>query len=168
MSLPMMKGLDMSEVKVEIATVEDAEDIAKIAYQVAKMHDEAMPEYFKTVAEDEQLRNIREMLNDNKITVFKAVVAGKVCGFLFLEMIHRQSKGLMFSKLGYVLNLGVDEVYRGQGIGTALIAFAEKHVREQGGEALDLNVFAFNKDAIRLYERLGYDVIDVSMRKVLK
>ena len=158
----------MSEVKIEIANVEDVEHIVKISSQVAKMHDEAVPEYFQPVAEEEELKNIREMLDDDKITVFKAVYEGKICGFLFLEMIHRQSRGLMFSRLGYVLNLGVDEVYRSQGIGTALISRAEEYVRGLGGEALDLSVFYFNQKAISLYEKLGYKIIDVSMRKVLK
>ena len=158
----------IDNIQVIRANIKDAEDIAKVAFQVAKMHDEAMPQYFKQVSEDEQLRNIQEMLADESIIVFKAVVADKACGFLFLEMIHRVSRGLAFSKLGSILNLGVDEAYSKQGIGTALLKFTEQYVREQGGEALDLNVFAFNKDAIKLYERLGYEIIDVSMRKILK
>jgi len=156
------------EVKVEIAELKDAEDIAGISHQVADMHDRALPEYFKKVSEEDELNNIREMLGDAGIKVFKAVYDGKICGFLFLEMIHRASKGLQFSKLGNILNLGVDEAYRNKGIGTALLNFAEKYVRDCGGEALDLCVFSFNKKAIKLYERLGYKVIDVSMRKVLK
>jgi len=158
----------MNKIDVEIAKIEDAEDIAEIAYQVARLHDEAMPEYFKELPKGEQLDNIKELLSDNQIVVFKAVEAGKIRGFLFLEMIHRVSKGLMFSKLGSILNLGVDKKYQNRGIGTALLNFAEQYVREVGGEALDLSVFAFNKKAVKLYERLGYEIIDVSMRKILK
>lgn len=158
----------MSKVKIEIANEKDAVDIQRVSYQVAKMHDESAPEYFKSISAEEELRNIREMLDDEKVIVFKAVYDDKLIGFLFLEMIYRQSKGLMFSKLGNILNLGVDEVYRSRGIGTMLLNAAEKYARNQGGEALDLGVFAFNKGAIKLYERLGYEIIDMSMRKVLK
>lgn len=158
----------MSEVKIEIAKIEDAESIARIAFQVAKMHDEALPEYFKSVSEEEQLSGIKDMLKDEKIVVFKAVYEGKICGFLFFEMIHRASNGLQFSRLGSLLNFGVDEKYRNKGIGTSLLNEAEKYIRDNGGEAVDLCVFSFNKKAIKLYERLGYKVIDVSMRKVLR
>lgn len=158
----------MSEVKIEIAKVEDAEDIAKIAYQVAQLHDEALPEYFKPVPKEEQLCGIQDMLKDEKIVVFKAIYDGKICGFLFLEMIHRVSQGLRFSTYGCILNLGVDKKYRGRGLGAALLKFVEEYVHDRGGEALDLSVFAFNEKAIKLYESLGYDVIDVSMRKILK
>jgi len=156
------------DIKITVAETRDIEDIVRIAHQVAEIHDKAMPEYFKTVSKDEEMENIREMFKDERITVFKAVLNSKICGFLFLEMIYRASNGLQFSKLGNILNLGVDESCRHQGIGTALLNFTEQYVREQGGEALDLCVFAFNKEAIKLYERLGYKTIDVSMRKVLK
>lgn len=155
-------------IKIAIADMRDVEGIVCIAHQVAEMHDKAMPEYFKTVSKDDELKNIREMFEDERITVFKAVLNDKICGFLFLEMVHRQSKGMFFSKIGNILNLGVDETYRGKGVGTKLIEYAENYVLNQGGEALDLNVFAFNKKAIKLYERLGYKITDVSMRKVLK
>lgn len=158
----------MSEVKIEIAKAEDAEDIANIAYQVAKMHDDTMPDYFKPVPQGEQLNNIKEMLSDERIVVFKAIVEKKICGFLFLEMIHRASSGLAFSKLGSILNVGVDESCQNRGIGTALLQGTEKYVKAQGGEAVDLCVFAFNQRAIELYKRQGYQIIDVSMRKILK
>lgn len=156
-----------TNIQIVKAVADDADGIAKIAYQVAKMHDKSVPEYFRPVSEEEQLQNIKDMLNDERIVVFKAVYGEKICGFLFLEMIHRISSGLTFSKLGAILNVGVDENYRNQGIGTTLLNFTERYVRELGGEALDLSVFAFNQKAIEFYKRLGYKIIDVSMRKVL-
>jgi len=158
----------MFDVKIEKAGKTDVEDIAKIAYQVADLHDKSAPEYFRPVSKEEQLQNIKNMLVDERVIVFKAVCENKVCGFLFLEMIHRASVGLVYSKLGNILNLGVDEPYQRRGIGTTLIKAAEKYVHEQGGEALDMDVFYFNKEAIKLYERLGYKITDVSMRKVLE
>ena len=73
------------EVKVEIAEIKDAEDIAGISHQVADIHDRALPEYFKKVSEEDELNNICEMLGDAGIKVFKAVYDGKICGFLFLK-----------------------------------------------------------------------------------
>jgi len=157
----------VKEVKIFMAEEKDIEDIVNISHQVAEMHDTALPDYFKPISKEEERNNVIEMMKDERITVFKAVCDEKICGFLFLEMIHRQSKGLQFSVLGSILNLGVDEQCRDRGIGTALLKEAENYVLEQGGETVDLSVFNFNQKAIKLYERLGYKVIDVSMRKVL-
>lgn len=156
------------ETDIQIATKKDIDDIAEIAYQVADLHDKNAPEYFRSVPKEEQLQNIKDMFADERVVVFKAVCENKICGFLFLEMIHRVSAGLVYSKLGNILNLGVDELYQRKGIGSALIKTAEKYVCEHGGEAVDMSVFAFNKDAIKLYEHLGYKITDVSMRKVLE
>lgn len=60
--------------------------------------------------------------------------------------------------VGYIQTVAVHETWRGRGIGSELIAFAERRIfREKP------NVFicasSFNPDAQRLYERLGYQVV---------
>ncbi len=59
----------------------------------------------------------------------------------------------------YIDTVVVDASYRGQGIGTRLIKFAEKLTREFGGEKLSLNVELQKEEAIRLYNRLGFDIL---------
>lgn len=48
--------------------------------------------------------------------------------------------------------------YRGRGIATALLKRARRQAAEAGAESLELCVWGFNRDARRLYERLGMDV----------
>ncbi len=56
----------------------------------------------------------------------------------------------------YVCGIAIDAEHRGKGIGTQLMAEAEKSCRELGLKKLSLIVFEQNMDAKRLYERLGY------------
>lgn len=56
----------------------------------------------------------------------------------------------------YIDTLCVDPVFRGQGIGTALIQFAEQHAKENGYERMALVVEQNNIRAQTLYTRLGY------------
>jgi ribosomal protein S18 acetylase RimI-like enzyme len=52
----------------------------------------------------------------------------------------------------------VHESWRGRGLGTALIAFAERRIlRDQPN--VFICVSSFNARARRLYERLGYEVV---------
>src|SRR5690606_32886261 len=53
-------------------------------------------------------------------------------------------------------SLEVVPARRGDGIGSLLVAAAEQRVRERGGTAAAIVVAQDNRDARRLYERLGY------------
>lgn len=56
----------------------------------------------------------------------------------------------------YICGMAVDPEHRGKGIGTALMAEAEKTCRELGFTKLSLIVFEQNIGAKRLYERSAY------------
>ena len=61
-----------------------------------------------------------------------------------------------------ISNLGVDEAWRGKGIGSALIASAEERIAARDFRQSGLGVGVENPDAARLYARLGYR--DTSLR----
>lgn len=52
--------------------------------------------------------------------------------------------------------LAVPPQMRGQGIGTALMKECERRAREAGAQAIGLHTMGVMRDAIRMYERLGY------------
>jgi ribosomal protein S18 acetylase RimI-like enzyme len=59
----------------------------------------------------------------------------------------------------YVSNLGVRSELRGRGYGAQLMSFAEAQARRAGLARCSLAVDLSNRDAIRLYERLGYKIV---------
>ena len=60
--------------------------------------------------------------------------------------------------VGYIQTICIDPAWRGQGLGTRLVKFAERRIFAESPNAF-LCVSSFNPDAQRLYERLGYRVI---------
>lgn len=56
----------------------------------------------------------------------------------------------------YINTVAVVQACRGQGIGQALMAFAESEALQRGFERLSLIVFEENRGALRLYQRLGF------------
>ncbi|MBD0267285.1 MAG: GNAT family N-acetyltransferase [Cyanobacteria bacterium Co-bin8] len=60
----------------------------------------------------------------------------------------------------YICALAVFPEFRGQGIGSGLLALAHRQAREQGFEELSLLCFEQNMGAKQLYERCGFKTID--------
>ena len=72
-----------------------------------------------------------------------------VVAFLSIE-VHRDGSYI------YLDDLSVAEGYRNKGIGTELIHAAEKYAEDIGITKIVFHVEKANKDAYRLYSRLGY------------
>lgn len=157
------------EGKIEIAEAvsSDERDIARLSYQVGKMHDDALPDYFCPTSEAEHLEVIQKMMKDVKAIVLKAVYDGKVCGFACLYLQDTPRKGFVHSKIGYIYNFGVDGAYQKRGIGAMLLEKAEDFLREKGAETVELNVFLFNQRALAFYKKYGYQALDVNLQKIL-
>jgi len=74
----------------------------------------------------------------------------EVVGFLILSM-----RGAF---VGYIQSVGVRDDWRGRGLGTALIAFAESRIFAETPNVF-ICVSSFNGRARALYQRLGYEIV---------
>lgn len=101
---------------------------------------------------DESLRIVRDPAREVYVALDPRTAAAQasVAGFVIVIM-----RGAF---VGYIQSVAVAEPWRGRGLGSALIAFAERRIFRD-----EPNVFicasSFNPDARRLYERLGYQVV---------
>lgn len=93
-----------------------------------------------------------ELLQQELSEVYMCLVDEERAGFILLKR-----KG---SFTGYIQTIVIDEPFRGKGIGTRLIRFAEEKIGE-----ISPNVFicvsSFNQRAHRLYLSLGYEEVGV-------
>jgi len=91
-----------------------------------------------------------EMVTDPSREIYLALIDDKIAGFVILHM-----QGVL---RGYIQAVCVASDRRNRGTGSQLMAFAEERIFRETSEAF-ICVSAFNKDALRLYERLGYEII---------
>ena len=66
-----------------------------------------------------------------------------------------------------IYDVRVQENLRGQGYGTQALRAVEDLIRDMGISEIWLHVFGHNTGARLLYERLGYEISNVTMRKKL-
>ena len=90
------------------------------------------------------------MLNDPVRDVYVGVVEDEIVGFMILRM-----DGAF---VGYIQTVAVMPQWRGRGIGTELIQYAEARIFRETPNVF-INASSFNPGAQRLYERLGYEVV---------
>jgi ribosomal protein S18 acetylase RimI-like enzyme len=84
--------------------------------------------------------------------VYMAVVKSEVIGFIILQM-----EGTF---TGYIQTVAVKEEWRSRGIGSQLLAFAEKKIFSKKPNVF-MCVSSFNKKAQKLYRRLGYQKVGI-------
>jgi len=95
---------------------------------------------------------LRIFINRKRMHTFIAEKDGEFVGFI--TVLFPKFKKL---RRNAYLTLSVKKDARGHGIGTKLIKKAEAFARERKSRRLELDVFAKNKNAIHLYEKLGFN-----------
>ena len=90
-----------------------------------------------------------------------AEISGKVIGYIMCKMEHGFSnfKKLGFVKKGHVVSIAVMDEHRGKGFGSAIVNEGINGVKIRQCSELYLEVRCSNNEAVRLYEKLGFSII---------
>ena len=101
--------------------------------------------------------------DNNQVFVARTPEDGLV-GYLWVAEIK---SGFTGEKQAYILNIYITEKSRGQGIGEQLMRQADAWALGRGYKRVGLGVSIRNSSAIRLYEKLGYEMETMRMFKNL-
>ncbi len=91
------------------------------------------------------------------------IEGGSCVGYLWFAVVEKNNL-----RSAFVYDLEIKEEHRRQGYAEAAFREMEKQVRELGLQSIGLHVFAYNKGAQALYEKLGYQVSGLNMLKHLQ
>ncbi len=91
-----------------------------------------------------------KIVTDPMREIYLALMNGEITGFVILHM-----QGVL---PGYIQAVCVAPEWRNKGVGSQLIAFAEERIFRETSSAF-ICASSFSEDALRLYERLGYEVM---------
>ncbi len=123
----------------KLSTTKEAETCARIT---------ASSEPWKTlgIGYEAALKFFDEQL----LEFYIAISADNAIGFIAIQM-----EGAF---TGYIRRIAVDSNWRGKGVGTMLMQFAEERIFSEKSNVF-LCVSSFNLKAKKLYEKLGYEII---------
>jgi ribosomal protein S18 acetylase RimI-like enzyme len=98
--------------------------------------------------------------NHGQRILFIAEVGSEVIGQLFIQLGFDHSQLSDIHLTGYLQSFRIKPAYRNRGVGTLLIHRAEDALRDRGFSHVVIAVAKNNRDALRLYKRLGYTIFD--------
>ncbi|MES9665817.1 GNAT family N-acetyltransferase [Bacillus cereus] len=108
---------------------------------------------------NEKIKHLVEPLLEKGSYYLIATENDKIMGWILIGA----SKDQFTDKMnGFIYELFVREEFRGNGISKRLMRTAIEHLRQDGYSEVRLSAFAGNK-AIKLYEKMGFNIRTVSM-----
>lgn len=135
---------------IEKSTWKDAVDLLKLHRAIAR--DSNNLAVSKTdSAPSTILTFAKAFLHRNRMHTFIAKDGSRIIGYITVVT----GKFKKVAGNAYIV-MGVDEAYRGKGIGSELLKKVEHFAREHHMHRIELEVFESNIGAIRLYERTGF------------
>ena len=153
---------------VRFARKEDYEAINALRAPVCALHSNGYPALFKPVFAKDHQERVLKMMEDPEQDVLVAEENGQLLGFAMVEYVKREETNSMYAvHEAHIVEIGVDETSQGKGIGTALIQAVKDAAKVRGCRSVQLDVWEFNKSALRFYEKLGFVTLRRKMEQVL-
>lgn len=165
-----MNGTREPAFSIRPATPEDEPAITEIQQSSAIHHATIDPDRWRMQTLEEGARSRRYWhQRAPRSEGFVAVADGRVVGMIELRLKRPgDPDGAQTPRVKADLGIAVAPDWRGRGVGTALMLAAEDWARANGAERMILDLNAANAGALRLYERLGYEVHSLDMDKAIE
>ena len=145
----------MNAVDIRRMKIEDADEIGAISTAITQRP-----------AGVDFKRIIEEQLRHEKNACFVAEIEGKVVGFMISYI---QSGGFGLKESAWVVQLGVDPKYMGQGIGDRLAKEIFKYCKKAGIKDIYTSVRWDSTDLLSFFKTLGFDRSNfINLRKKLE
>ena len=140
----------MEDLIIRKAEIKDIDKgLLKAYIEGYNFHKNGRPDIFMNIS-DEELRN--KLLKDfDRLEILVAIKENRIKGYIAYEIKEK------FHKKLYIDQLAVCEESKNQGFGRALIDEVKKIASEENCIRIEFNCWMFNKNALAIYDHLGFE-----------
>ena len=149
-----------NEITIEIPRMDNLNEVNKLAKQVHELHVNWSPDVFLSVEEVIQKDYFENLIQNKEIYIAK--LKDEIIGYVMFSIRKIEIPIMKYRKELNIEAVCVDENYRGNGIGTLLLAHIKEVGKARGCTNMHLTVNQENKCAIKLYEKFGFKVKDIA------
>ena len=152
--------------KIENAKMNQIQQINKIAIQVHNLYVNWREDIFRKSNDVMKEKRLKKLIDNQEI--FVALENTNVIGFMITGIKDKRYNEILVPKKYLVIDtLAVDENYRGQGIGSELIKYAEKLGENLECTDLYITVNPENEIAINCYKKQGFKIKNIAYSKLI-
>ena len=153
---------------IRFACERDIPEMIDLLQQVGEVHHQIRPDLFRARAQKYDEASLKKLLSDPVRPILAADMDGKMVGYAFcILQVTENDPVLCDRKVLSIDDLCVDEHHRGQGIAGALYRQVCAYARELGCDAVALNVWCGNDNALGFYEKCGLKPQKIGMETIL-
>lgn len=153
--------------EIRRANLNDYSQLCGLFEEVDELHRQAMPEVFKRPSGPARSRSyLNRLLADKNAALLVAEEKGELLGLLHIFVQEVKDIPLLKPrKLVFVENLVVKKGFRKKGIGKKLMQEGVNWTLSQGASLIELNVWEFNQEARKFYQKLDFETLSRKLWK---
>lgn len=161
-------AIDTMKISIRKAEKKDAERIVQLLETIALLHHKGRPDIYGNTAKYNVPDIEKKISNTDEIILVAVNEDDTVLGYTMSKIIDILPNGnnLGYKKM-YIDDVCVDASYRKHGIGKILMSETKQIAIDNKCHICDLNVWAFNENAIKFYESCGMKKQRIYMEYVL-
>lgn len=145
---------------VRNAKIEDWKFVKELLLDICYIHKKFRPDLFKEGGLKFSKDDFQKMLNSERSFVHVCESNdGEILAYLFTKINKIENSDMRTDrKILYIDDLCVREDMRGKGVGSCMIDFSKEFAVKMQCDSIELNAWAENTEAIKLYEKYGFKV----------
>lgn len=157
------------DIEIHYARPDELERVNELRNMVREIHATARTDMFHKAGNDEYIGQVVAEYNSDEFDILVAEVNGVICGFAVVECFNKPASLYRMARQIYrIVDLGVDENYRRQGVATKLVDTIRKDAIDKGFLRVELEMWEFNNEAICFFEKEGFNTFRRFMEMKLK
>ncbi|WP_377267827.1 GNAT family N-acetyltransferase [Peterkaempfera sp. SMS 1(5)a] len=143
---------------VRTAELRDVPALVRLRIANAERHIQLAPDIYRVPDAKAVRKYFEEVVSDgSKVLIPVAEVAGEVVGMAEVVMLAEPpGHQILVPRRGADIHTVVLDGHRGQGVGAALVAAAQRAAVDRGVSILYAGIFAPNEDAVGFYSAAGF------------
>ena len=165
----MQKKADSMEIRIRRAEKKDAKRLCELLETIAELHHNGRPDIYGAGGAKYDIEAVEEKISREDEIILVAVNEDDITmGYTMSKIIDVKAEGILlpYRKM-YIDDVCVDSAFRKLGIGRLLMDATKKEAENNGCHIAELNVWAFNENAVEFYKNCGMKVQRMYMEYVL-